>query len=181
MLIDDLIERWNINTNWTLFLDRDGVINYETLGNYITSVDNFRFIDGAKETIAKLSRIFDRVIVVTNQQGIGKGLMSESDLKKIHKHMLEEIKVNGGRVDQVYHSPFLTAEKNIMQKPGIGMGLSAKKDFPEIDFEKSIMIGNSERDLIFGRQLKMKTVFVGNEKNTFDYDIIINDLKDLIK
>ena len=181
MLIDDLIEKWDINPNWTLFLDRDGVINHETVGNYITSVNNFKFIDGAKESIGILSKLFNNIIIVTNQQGIGKKLMSETDLVTIHKYMISEIEKEGGKIDAIYHSPFLTSDKNPMQKPGIGMALKAKSDIPNINFNQSLMIGNSKRDMDFGNELKMKTIFVGGRSQNIHYSYCIKGLIDLIK
>lgn len=180
MLIEDLITKWNIDKSWTLFLDRDGVINHETLGNYITAVEEFKFINGAKETIGKLSSVFDRIIIVTNQQGIGKGLMSELDLKNIHDYMIQKIEKENGKILAIYHSPYLSKEENQMQKPGIGMGLAAKSDFPEINFKKSIMIGNSERDITFGKKLNMKTIFIGNKKSNIKSDFIIENLEKLV-
>ncbi|MCT4581221.1 MAG: HAD-IIIA family hydrolase [Flavobacteriales bacterium] len=181
MIIEQLISDWKINKSWTLFLDRDGVINYETIGNYITKVDDFIFIDGVKETIAKLSNIFNRIIIVTNQQGIGKKLMTESDLNRIHQYMINEIKKNNGRIDGIYHSPYLSSENNIMQKPRVGMGLKAQEDFPEINFSKSVMIGNSERDIIFGNKLKMRTIYIGDENSNIRPDFCIENLKKLVK
>ena len=181
MIIQDLIKKWEINNSWTLFLDRDGVINHETVGNYITSVKDFKFIEKSEDSIAYLTSFFNKTIIVTNQQGIGKKLMSEADLKAIHSHMTNCIENKGGKIDAIYHSPFLTAEKNPIQKPGVGMGLKAKEKFPEIDFKKSIMIGNSERDLIFGRSLNMKTIFIGESNNNHNYDLCIKRLNDFIK
>lgn len=181
MILKKLIKKWDINNSWTLFLDRDGVINHETKGNYITSVNSFKFINGVEQSISKLNKIFNKIIIVTNQQGIGKKIMTEIDLKNIHNYMINEIESKGGRITAIYHSPFLTEEENYMQKPRIGMGIKAKKEFPEINFNQSIMVGNSERDLIFGRKLNMKTIYVGNANSNYDYDFCIKELTDLVR
>ena len=152
-----------IDPSWTLFLDRDGVINKRIAGDYIRSWDQFIFLPGVQESMSVLSNIFGKIIVVSNQQGIGKGLMTDEDLEQIHQRMISEIKKGGGRIDKAYHSPFLEEERSIHRKPNIGMGLKARKDFPEIRYKKSIMAGDSISDMIFGRKLKMKTVFLGDD------------------
>lgn len=164
-LLEKLIEEWGIDNSWTLFLDRDGVINYEKPNEYITKVAEFKFIEGVLEAIAKFNTIFGKIIVVTNQQGIGKGLMTEEDFSEITEYMLSEIAKSGGRIDKVYHSPYLSELNHEMQKPRTGMAFQAKKDFPKIDFEKSVMIGNSERDMLFGKGVGMKCVFIGQDNS----------------
>jgi histidinol-phosphate phosphatase family protein len=147
-----------VDSSWTLFLDRDGVINKRIVGNYVKSIDEFEFEDGALETIAKFSKLFGRIIVVTNQQGIGKGIMTESNLFEIHRYMSEEIERHGGRIDAVYYAPALASEQSELRKPNTGMAYLAQKDFPEIDFQKSVMIGDSDSDILFGQALGMITV-----------------------
>jgi histidinol phosphatase-like enzyme len=78
--------------------------------------------------------------------------------------MMGEIKIRNGRIDRTYHSPYLDMENSIHRKPNVGMALKARKDFPEIRFKKSIMTGDSVSDMIFGKRLKMKTVFIGGNK-----------------
>ncbi|MBW6489821.1 MAG: HAD-IIIA family hydrolase [Lentimicrobium sp.] len=151
-----------INKDWTLFLDRDGVINNRLLGAYVVSPDEFTFIEGVPEAISLLSKMFGIIVVVTNQQGIGKGLMTAEDLNAIHLKMLNELSNNGGRIDRVYHSPYLESSGHFTRKPAIGMALKAKKDFQEIKFTKSVMVGDSISDMIFGKRLKMCTVFIGD-------------------
>ena len=73
----------------TLFLDRDGVINKKLEGTYVRDFSEFRFMQGALKAISQLSSVFSRVIIITNQQGISKQIMSESDLNNLHIQMLE--------------------------------------------------------------------------------------------
>lgn len=154
-----------IDKSWTLFLDRDGVINKRLPGAYVGSVQEFEFLSGVQAAIKIVSSMFGTIVVVTNQQGIGKGLMTETELEAVHKHMILEIQNSGGRIDKVYHSPFLKSLNHFYRKPSVGMGLLARKDFRDIKFKKSIMVGDSLTDMIFGKQLKMKTVFIGDPKN----------------
>jgi len=151
----------NISNDWTLFLDRDGVINERLVDEYVRTPEEFHFFDGTLEAIKVFSGIFGRIVIVTNQQGIGKGLMNEDELEVVHKSMLEEINKAGGRIDKIYHCAGLSHKKPFCRKPQIGMALNARKDFPEINFKKSIIAGDSKTDLQFGRRLKMKTVLIG--------------------
>jgi len=156
MILKDL----NIDHTWSLFLDRDGVINQRIVGAYVTKWDEFIFLPCVKESLALFSKTFGRIFIVTNQQGIGKGMMSEKDLINVHQRMEDEIINSNGRIDKIYFSPHLEKEMSPMRKPSTGMGLQAKIDFPEISFEKSILAGDSVSDLVFGRNLGMKTVFI---------------------
>lgn len=154
--------KYFIDKSWTLFLDRDGVINERLIGDYIKTVDEFHFIPGVLEAIAQFSLWFGRIVVVTNQQGISKGLMTERNLDEIHRYMRSEIERQGGRIDAVYFAPQLAAEKSEMRKPRPGMGHQAQADFPDIDFGKSVMIGDSDSDIVFGQTLGMITVKLDN-------------------
>lgn len=158
------ISDWNIGKDWTLFLDRDGVINTRIPGDYVKRIAEFHFLPGAVAAIAKLSAVFGKIIVVTNQQGIGKGIYSHDDLAAVHAHMKNEIEKAGGKIDAVYYAPQRAEENSHHRKPGTGMALQAKKDFPEIDFSKSIMVGDSESDMEFAKRAGMKAIFVGDEK-----------------
>lgn len=97
----DFISR--IDKLWTLFLDRDGVINQRIVGGYVAEVSEFNFSPGVLESMSSFATIFGRVVVVTNQQGIGKGLMTHHQLSEVHKFMITEIEASGGRIDAVYY------------------------------------------------------------------------------
>lgn len=154
---------WNIDHSWSLFLDRDGVINQRLPADYVKTHEDFRFIADAKEAIATLTKMFSRLIVVTNQQGVGKGLMTEETLQRIHQYMVSEILRAGGKIDLILFAPHLARENNIMRKPNIGMALKAKRSYPEIQFRKSIMVGDSIHDIIFGKRVGMKTVLIADD------------------
>ncbi len=148
-----------IDNSWTLFIDRDGVINHEKKEDYILNKEEFQFYDGVLEAMALLNKKFGRIVMVTNQKGVGRKLMTLKDLQGIHNYMMEHIEANGGRVDKIY---FCTDTDNlsINRKPQHGMALQAQNDFPEIDFSKSVMVGNKSSDMKFGRNAGIKTVFV---------------------
>ncbi len=150
----------NYNSEWTLFLDRDGVINKRLPGRYVGDISEFEFLFKVPEAIAMFSRIFGHIIVVTNQQGVGKKLMTEEQLGIVHQHMYEEVEMAGGQIDAVYFCPDLKTDANPCRKPSPIMALWAQRDFPTINFKKSIMVGDSLSDILFGKALKMETVLV---------------------
>lgn len=148
-----------IDDEWTLFLDRDGVINIENPLQYINTWDEFIFYEGVKEAIRIFASRFKYIFVVTNQRGVAKGLTRPEDLHIIHQNMVEEIILAGGRIDKIYFCTDMeTASAN--RKPNPGMGLQAKMDFDSIDFSRSIMVGNKLSDMEFGRNLGCKTIFL---------------------
>lgn len=147
----------------TLFLDRDGVINRRTPGDYVKDPAVFVPHLGALEAIQHLASRFGRILVVTNQAGIGKGLMTVSDLEAVHRKMLAQVQATGGRIDGIYYCPHTPAEGCACRKPANGMALQARADFPEIDFAHSWMVGDSLTDLQFGQSLGMRTVLINGK------------------
>ena len=147
----------------TLFLDRDGVINIKLDGRYVKNTDEFEFMIGAEMAISKLSKIFNRILIVTNQQGIAKGIMSDNDLDVLHEYMLFEIKKNGGVIDKIYYCPHLATESCNCRKPNPGLIQQAMIDFPKIKLAQSYLIGDSDTDIIAGNKMGLITVKVDNE------------------
>jgi len=148
-----------IDTSWTLFLDRDGVINIENPYGYINTPEEFIFHEGVKEAIGIFSRVFGHIFVVTNQRGVGRGITKPGNLALIHQYLLEEVRRSGGRIDKIYICTDLE-DSSPNRKPNPGMGLAAKLDYPAIDFSRSLVVGNNLSDMQFGRTLGCKTVFL---------------------
>lgn len=165
-----------IDKSWTLFLDRDGVINTRIENDYVKTPDEFHFLPGVVQAIAQLSAQFGRIVVVTNQQGIGKGLYTHDDLAAIHRKMSEAVVGSGGKIDAVFYAPHLANESSPMRKPGIGMAVAAKEKFPEIDFAKSIMVGDTESDMQFARAAGMYFVYCCNDSTDVAADLRVSDL-----
>lgn len=153
----------NINQSWTLFLDRDGVINVELPGDYVKTWDEFVFCSNALKALEKFNITFGTIVVVSNQRGVTKGVMSIDDLNNVHSNMLKEISISNGRIDKIYFSTAMH-DDDPTRKPNIGMALMAKSDFSHIDFNKSIMVGNKMSDMEFGKNAGMKTVMVDEAK-----------------
>lgn len=163
-----------IDKDWTLFLDRDGVINDEIVGSYITKWNDFVFSYGSLSALQSLNEAFGKIVVVTNQRGVGKGLMSIEDLKEIHANMTQEVEAAGGRLDIVYSCTALEDDDN-NRKPNTGMAAQAQEHFPEIDFKRSVMVGNNLSDMEFGKRKGMYTVFLTTTHKPYE---LPNDLID---
>ncbi len=174
-----------IDKTWTLFLDRDGVINKELPADYVKIWDEFQFEPGALDALKKLNHLFGKIFIVTNQRGVGAGIMTEDDLKNIHQRMMNEIKAAGGRIDKIFYAPDAD-RSSINRKPYPTMGMKAKAEFPEIKFNKAIMVGNTSSDMQFGRALGMITVYIDEKKKyngvkNEEMDFIFNSLSDFAK
>jgi D-glycero-D-manno-heptose 1,7-bisphosphate phosphatase len=152
-----------IDRTWTLFLDRDGVINRRIIGGYVKSWDQFEFLPGVVEALKRFHQTFGRIIVVSNQQGVGKGLMTDMDVLAIHAQMRSELELAGACIDAAYFSPHLASSGSVMRKPNVGMALMARKQFPEIRFNRSVMAGDSLSDMVFGKRVGMKTVLISTD------------------
>ena len=130
----------------TLLIDRDGTINVRIPGDYVRSWEQFRFVSGILEEFPKWAAKFRRIIVVTNQRGVGRGLMTDEDLADIHSHMLRAITEAGGRIDAILTCT-ATDDGDPRRKPNPGMYHEAKQLFPSM--ERTIMLGDSETDAAF--------------------------------
>ncbi|MDH6535173.1 HAD-IIIA family hydrolase [Parabacteroides sp. 52] len=146
----------------TLFLDRDGVINVHRPDDYVKSVDAFVFIDRVPEAIALLAPLFKYILIVTNQRGVGKGLMSRQDLEDIHHFMQQQIVSAGGRIDRIYVATETDpAHRN--RKPHTGMIVQAQKDFPDIDLASSWVVGDSISDMQLANNAGIPAVLLGDK------------------
>ncbi len=159
---------WVIDPSWTLFLDRDGVINERNFEGYILNPKQFVFKKGSVEAIAEFTKMFKYIFIVTNQQCIGKGILTEKELKEIHSYMLSQIQIKGGKVTQIYFAPELKGKEMLKRKPLPKMAEMAKAEYPDVDFSKSIMIGDTDSDIMFGKNLGMKTVCIKSEETIIE-------------
>ena len=174
-----------IDRSWTLFVDRDGVINPEKKGDYIRNLGEFSFYEGVPEGLRICAEKFGRVIIVSNQRGVGRGLMTENDLREIHRHLVDEVARAGGRVDAVYYCTS-TDPLHPERKPNPGMAIRAAAEIPGIDLSKSLVLGNKLSDMRFGRHAGIYTVFIAstNPETPFphpDIDLRFNSLPEFAK
>lgn len=144
-----------------VFLDRDGVINRKRPeGDYVKNWEEVEFLPGALEGLRELATTGARIIVVTNQRGIARGRMTERDLAQIHERMLRAVRQAGGRIDAFYYCPHEGGCG--CRKPMPGLFERARRDFPEIDFTKSLVAGDSLSDLEPGFCLGCTTALIGS-------------------
>jgi histidinol-phosphate phosphatase family protein len=142
----------------TVFLDRDGVINRQR-SNYVTSWDEFEFLPQATDAIRMLNAAGLRVVVVTNQRAVARGLLGIADLTRIHECMCTELKAAGAAIDAIYYCPHDNGLCTC-RKPGVGMFLQAQREFPEIDFHRSVVVGDSLSDMQAGMRLGCRLILV---------------------
>ena len=174
---------WNniINEDWTLFLDRDGVINVRIIDGYVTKIEEFEFLPNVIDAFKIFKNKFKRIIIVTNQQGVGKGIMTIEDVETVHQFMIQQLENNGGKIDKIYMCPQLKSVFDNYRKPSPKMAYFAKEDFPDIDLSKSIMVGDMNSDIEFGKNAGMKTVFIGDNELKLSPDSRYDTLFDFAK
>lgn len=156
--------------NKCFFFDRDGIINLKLENDYVKTIEEFVFIDDIFQILKQIKDEGYMIIIVTNQQGVGKGLMSENELNKIHNYMQNEIiKRVGFGFDAIYYCTDLAEINSYRRKPNPGMLVEAIDKF-NINAEKSYIIGDSESDIIAGKKVGLKTIYIGsNQKIKADY------------
>ncbi len=185
MIIPEFIKQIKEEGDWTLFLDRDGTINKRLIGQYVVSYHQFEFLPGVIESLRLMSSLFNHSFVVTNQQGIGKELMTHEDLERVHHQMTQDLKDFGVYIDQIYYCPELAVYDSPNRKPNPGMALQAQQDFDGVFFKKSVMIGDTLSDMQFGKNLGMKTIWIDHQVKgetsplAEDFDIRITSMSEL--
>ena len=150
------------------FLDRDGVINQDK--GYISKISDFKIYPGVGKAISLLNKKNYLVIIITNQSGIGRGLIKIKELKNIHNHLRKKIKKYGGKIDDIFYCPFHPEfgkgkykKKSNDRKPGDGMIKKAIKKW-KINTKTSFMIGDKISDKQAAKKAKIK-FFYKKEKN----------------
>jgi D-glycero-D-manno-heptose 1,7-bisphosphate phosphatase len=147
----------------TVFLDRDGILNEKMPEHrYVTRWEEFRVLPGVPEALRRLNEAGLRVVVVSNQRGIAKGLYTAADLDAIHAKFQRLLELEGARIDAFFICPHEENECNC-RKPLPGLFEQAVARFPEITAATSVMIGDSIVDIEFGRRLGMKTIFIDSD------------------
>jgi histidinol-phosphate phosphatase family protein len=153
-----------------VFLDRDGVINRKMAeGHYVTQWSGFEFLPGVFEAIRLMNDSYRLVIVVTNQQCIGKGIVTMEAIEGIHLRMARSLDERGARIDGIYVCPHLASDECSCRKPATGLFEMAAMDFRRrgisIDMARSHMVGDSDSDILAGERAGLATFRV-----TCNYD-----------
>lgn len=143
-----------------VFLDRDGVINFPPKRKrYITRWGEFRFLPGVLDSVRKLSSSRWKIILVSNQAGVERGVFSQANLKELTRKMLRAIKSHGGRIDAVYYCTHTPQRRCRCRKPRTGLLRKAARRF-SLDLKKSIVVGDNATDIEMGRSAGCRTALV---------------------
>jgi D-glycero-D-manno-heptose 1,7-bisphosphate phosphatase len=152
-----------------ILLDRDGVINKKApKAEYITKWADWQWLPGSKEAICLLKKNGYQVIIISNQAGIARGLMTETDLREIHNQMQQELESCGAQIDKIYYCPHGWDAGCDCRKPKPGMLLQAQREF-HLDLSKTYFIGDDERDETAGKAAGVKTCLVSDTYTLLDF------------
>jgi len=147
----------------TIILDRDGVINVKApKAKYITKWEEWEWIKGSKEALIKLKEAGFQIILVTNQAGIARGFMTESDLKEIHENVNVELAKSGCEIDKIFYCAHGWDDNCDCRKPKPGLLYLAQHEF-HLDLSKIWFVGDDLRDEQAGKAAGMKTAIVEGE------------------
>ncbi len=172
-----------------VFIDRDGVINVDPIGDYIKSWDQFRFEEGALDALKKITDLGLEIILISNQAGIGDGVYPESELWNIHANMLKVFEANGIKIRGAHYCLHGKNAGCKCRKPEIGLFQKAV-DGLIYDPLKTYFIGDKSTDIEAGQRFGIKTIFVRTGHGTFDEkkldprhmpDFIVNRLSDAVE
>jgi D-glycero-D-manno-heptose 1,7-bisphosphate phosphatase len=161
----------------SVFLDRDGVINVNR-DDHVKSWDEFVFLPGALEGLGALAVLPVRVIIVTNQSVVGRGIITLAQLNDIHARMVQVIEDHGGRVDRIYVCPHAPCENCVCRKPKPGLLLQAASDC-DLDLSRCFMIGDQEGDVEAARAAGCRAILVstsGEGEATLPVACVVPDL-----
>lgn len=150
-----------------VFLDRDGTINKTVEPAYCLKMDQFELFPWTAEAIRLLNKLRLKVIVVTNQACIGKGLMDRVELVRVHTRMTDLLSICGARVERVYFCPHTDSDNCSCRKPKTGMIKSALVDY-NLDLSGSYLIGDSDGDIQLGKRVGCTTISVGSKSLSAD-------------
>lgn len=140
------------------FLDRDGTLNEKPPpGEYVTSPHQLTLLPGAAAAVRRINAAARPAILVTNQRGVARGLMSESDLTAVHNRLTELLREAGAFLDACYCCVHEKGDCHC-RKPSPGLLTRAAGDFPHLDLRNTVMIGDAETDVLAGRAAGTATV-----------------------
>jgi D-glycero-D-manno-heptose 1,7-bisphosphate phosphatase len=141
-----------------IFLDRDGVI-IENRDNYVRSLDDIIFYPQALKALAHAAESYYRIIIITNQSAVGRGIITLKQAQDINLKVVSEIEKYGGRVDGVFMCPHSPAAHCVCRKPQPGLFFQAARKF-SIDMNNSIMIGDALTDILAGKAAGVPSRFL---------------------
>lgn len=144
--------------NKALLLDRDGTIIKDK--HYLNDPAEIEYLPGTFEALKLISESGYLIIIVTNQSGIPRGLISEPQLRSIHEKIQSDFKQKKLHITEFYHAPHLPNSDHPWRKPNPGMLLQAAKDH-NLDLSRCWMIGDKDVDVMAGRNAGASTILYG--------------------
>ncbi|MCM8814431.1 MAG: HAD family hydrolase [Candidatus Omnitrophica bacterium] len=169
------------------FLDRDGVISIFTPNDYIKKWDEFQFLPSAIEGLRILAQDGFKIIIISNQAGVGRKVFSEKDLQDTTERMLSELKRNGIEIFKVYYCIHTPEDNCNCRKPKTGMLERFISEYGDFERERAFFVGDSDVDIEIGARMGLKTILVLSgktksieevEKWNYKPDFIASDLKE---
>lgn len=162
--------------NKLVILDRDGVINHDS-DDYIKSPEEWVPIPGSLEAIARLHREGYKVIVATNQSGVGRGLFDMDTLGRIHSRMLEAVRAKGGEIDAIFYCPHKPEDDCMCRKPQPGLFQEIAERL-KVNLNGVYAVGDTERDVAAARLVSARPVLVrsGKGKRTLKKGKALTDI-----
>jgi D-glycero-D-manno-heptose 1,7-bisphosphate phosphatase len=157
-----------------VFLDRDGVLNDNI--SFLHEPDKLKILPGVIEGLKQFKKAGFKLIIVTNQQGIGLGYYTKEDFFKVNSKMLSIFHENGIVIDKIYFCPHSVADNCKCRKPNIGMFIKAKSDL-NIDMNGSFMIGDSSCDIEAGNAAGVKTILISKDSKTFGQTKLVSNFE----
>lgn len=151
-VVDELVAS-RMGRRWCLFLDRDGVINRQIVGDYVRTLADFEWLPDVRPALSVLRSWAPYLVVVTNQQGVGKGLMTWADVSAIHQYVRDELSAWDVAIDDVRVCPHLEAARCACRKPHPGLVVDWLAAHPEVDSAYSVVVGDSQSDLALARNV----------------------------
>jgi D-glycero-D-manno-heptose 1,7-bisphosphate phosphatase len=154
--------------NKALFLDRDGVINHDP-GDYTFSLEEFILLPTVLDALKLASDKGYKIIIITNQGGIAKGLYKEEEVHKMHTYLKQECEKIGVTITDIFFSPYHSDLSNsLSRKPGSLM-MERAIHRHKIDVNKSVMIGDRDRDIICAAAVGVKGIKIPTNAALIDY------------
>jgi D-glycero-D-manno-heptose 1,7-bisphosphate phosphatase len=173
--------KYNPNPRRAIFLDRDGIINRKLPeDHYVRTPSEFEILPDAAPALAIMRDLGFTLVVVTNQRGIARGMMSEDDLNKVHQFMNSLLTTSGVELQSIYYCPHDRDDHCYCRKPAPGMILAAAKDL-EIDLNSSYMVGDSASDVEAAKNAGVKSVHISSAGGDIGAELVFPSLIDFAR
>jgi histidinol-phosphate phosphatase family protein len=166
-----------------VILDRDGVLNARPpRAEYIRRPEDVRWLPGALEALRLFADAGWQVVVVSNQAGVGRGLMTTADVDAVNAHMRQEAEEAGGRIDAFYYCPHGWDEGCDCRKPRPGMLFRAQRDF-HLDLTRTTFVGDDERDGHAALAAGCRPALVSDDRSLLDVtrELVANELEGALR